>query len=132
MDEGGYPFSEIAIIYVMKSSDRVPGIHVPHSIGKTLEQKGILQHWISEDYRAKRSYDITTNKVTVSTIHSVKGFDFACVFVIGMDWMEPGRWTEAQIQKLAYVAITRARQQLFVPYCFENDLIQKMQVHMGK
>lgn len=72
------------------------------SIDPTLERTGAknvskLDHavwdeffadWISEDYRAKRSHDVTTEKVTISTIHSVKGFDYACVFVLGLDALE--------------------------------------------
>ena len=125
-DGQGYPLSEIAVLYAMKTPERLPGAHVPHLFGSALESRGILHHWISEDFRAKQSYDITTNKVTISTIHSVKGFDYACVFVIGLDWLEPGRWTQDQIDRLACVAITRARQHLFIPYCFRNHLIRKM------
>jgi len=44
----------------------------------------------------------------------------------GLDWLEPGRWTEKQIDKIAYVAVTRARQRLFIPYCIENSLIQRI------
>jgi len=68
------------------------------------------------DYRAKSSYDVTTQSVTISTIHNVKGFDYACVFVIGLDWLEGTRCTEEQIRNLTYVAITRARARLYVPF----------------
>jgi superfamily I DNA/RNA helicase len=92
-----------------------------------LGKQGILADWISEDYRAKQSYDVTTEKVTISTIHSLKGFDYACVFVLGLDALEPGiPWTDEQIRKLAYVALTRARERLFIPYCEENDLIRRL------
>jgi superfamily I DNA/RNA helicase len=65
--------------------------------------------------------------VTISTIHSVKGFDYACVFLLGMDWLTPSsRWTEEQIRKLAYVAVTRARERLFIPYCSGNELISRI------
>ena len=37
---------------------------------------------------SKKSYDITTNSVTISTIHSTKGFDYACVFLVGIDLLE--------------------------------------------
>jgi superfamily I DNA and RNA helicase len=122
----GYPLSEMAVIYTMKSPDHGAGINLPRLLEKALEKKGIIHNWISEDYRAKRSYDITTNSVTISTIHSVKGFDYACVFLLGLDWMEPGRWTEEQIHKLAYVAVTRAREQLFIPYCSRNELMSRL------
>ena len=88
------------------------------AIGKALDKMGILHNWISEDCRAKRSHDVTTA--------SVKGFDYACVFLLGMEWLDPGRWTEAQIIKLAYVAVTRARERLFIPYSASNNLIRKI------
>lgn len=113
-NEDGYPLSEIAIIYTQKSPDHLPGIHFPDLTIKALEKQGLYCNWIAEDYRAKRSYDVTTQSVTISTIHSVKGFDYACVFVIGLDWLEGTRWTEEQIRNLTYVAITRARERLYI------------------
>jgi hypothetical protein len=44
---------------------------------KALGNQGIFCNWIAEDYHSKRSYDVTTQSVTISTIHSVKGFDYA-------------------------------------------------------
>jgi hypothetical protein len=115
----GYPLSEIAVIYTKKSPEQFPGIHLPDLIIQELEKYGICCNWIAEDYRAKRSYDITTQNVTISTIHSVKGFDYACVFVIGLDWLHGGRWTEEQARNLTYVGITRARERLFIPHVFD-------------
>lgn len=126
MEEEGYPLSEIALIYAMKSPEGESGVHLPRLLEKALEAKGILHHWISEDYRAKKLYDVTTNSVTISTIHSVKGFDYACVFLLGLDWMEAGRWSETQRRKLAYVAVTRARERLFILFCRRNGLIAKL------
>ncbi|MCX5826040.1 MAG: ATP-binding domain-containing protein [Deltaproteobacteria bacterium] len=124
--EEGYPLSEMAVIYAMKTPENDPGMNLPLLIGKALDKKGLLHNWISEGYRSKRSYDATTESVTISTIHSVKGFDYACVLSLGLDWMAPGRWTEEQIRRLAYVAITRARVRLFIPYCSGNELISRL------
>jgi len=116
------PLSEIAIIYTMRSPQDDPAMNLPRLLGTILERKGLLYNWVSEDYRAKSSYDVTTDRVAVSTIHSLKGFDYTAVFVLGLDWLSPGgRWTEDQIRKIAYVAVTRAREQLFIPYCRENE-----------
>lgn len=123
----GYPLSEIAVIYTMKCPEDRSEVNLPQLLMGALERKGIIHQWISEDYRAKKSYDITTSSVSISTIHSAKGFDYACVFLIGLDWLEAGkRWTEEQIRKLAYVATTRARERLFVPYCKRNAIIKKI------
>jgi len=125
--EEGYPLSEMAVIYAMKTPEYDPGMNLPLLIGKALDKRGLLHNWISEDYRAKRSYDVTTESVTISTIHSVKGFDYACVFLLGLDWLAPSsRWTEEQIRKLFYVAVTRARERLFIPYRSGNELIIRL------
>ena len=129
-EQVGYPLSEIAIIYTTKSPPDDSGINLPHLLEQSLDEKGIIHSWISEDYQAKRHYDITINSVPISTIHSVKGFDYACVFLLGLDWMVTGRWTEEQINNLAYVAVTRAREKLFIPYCSCNELINRLLSYM--
>ena len=92
----------------------LPDIHFPDLMMKALDKCGICSNWIASDYQAKRSYDVTTQNVTISTIHSVKGFDYACVFVIGLDWFNHERWSEEQIKNLTYVALTRARERLYI------------------
>lgn len=91
-----------------------------------MEKNGILSDWASEDYRAKKSYDITTDSVTISTVHSVKGFDYAAVFALGLDFIDQSRWSEEQACSLAYVAITRARFRLYIPHLFENQIIKDL------
>jgi superfamily I DNA/RNA helicase len=120
---------EIAVLYTMRTPASNPEGIAPALIGKALDAEGILHRWVSADYRAKQSYDITTDSVTISTIHSVKGFDYACVFVFGLDWLEAGdRWTEEQIRKIAYVAVTRARERLFIPWCARTSLMSRISV----
>jgi len=126
-EKENYPLAEIAVIYTMRSPDGDIAMNLPRLIEEALGKKGLMHNWISEDYQSKRSYDVTADSIPISTIHSLKGFDYACVFVLGLDWLVPGnRWSEEQIRKLAYVAVTRAREQLYIPYCRENDLITRM------
>jgi superfamily I DNA/RNA helicase len=101
----------------------------PRSCSLSFDRLGILNKWLSEDYRAKRSHDITSNSttITITTIHSAKGLDFACVFLIGLDAMEPGeRWAREQIDSLAHVGITRARFQLEILYVRKSALILRL------
>jgi superfamily I DNA/RNA helicase len=99
---------------------------LPRMIEKALDARGILNTWVSEDYHSKKTYDITTNSVTISTIHSVKGLDYSTVILLGLDYLKPRGWSEDQLERLAYVAITRARYQLFIPYIEKSNLIQKL------
>ena len=118
-----YPCSEIGIIYTVKAPHDMPDKHVPRMFEKALESRGILYKWASEDYQTKKFYDITTNSVTISTIHSVKGLDFSCVFLVGLDFLEPEKMSWDQMKNLTYVGITRARHRLFIPYLNKTELI---------
>jgi len=122
----GCPYSEIAVLYAMQRPDSADA-PLPDRLENELAARGIMSKWASENHRSKRTYDITTNSVTISTIHSAKGMDFSCVFLIGLDFLEPKGWTEEQINKLVYVGLTRARYQLYIPFINETLLINRLQ-----
>jgi superfamily I DNA/RNA helicase len=120
------PYSEFAILYVKKTPPGDSSLTVPEMIERALASKGIFSNWVSKNYQNKCAYDITTNSVAVSTIHSAKGFDYACVFLIGLDTFDEEKLTADHIERLAYVGITRARYQLFIPYVEKTSVIEKM------
>ncbi len=125
--EKQYLLSEIAILYLTsKVGGEQNTVSLPERIGVALDDKGLIYDWVSQDYRAKKSYDITTDSVTISSVHSVKGFDFAAVFVVGLDMLDQNRWTEEQVKRLTYVAITRARFRMYVPYVTESEIMQDL------
>ncbi len=74
VDSGECPFSETAIIYTVRSPANSPDKHIPRMFEKALEARGNSYDWVSQDYRSKRGYDVTTNSVTISTVHSARGF----------------------------------------------------------
>jgi DNA helicase II / ATP-dependent DNA helicase PcrA len=67
--------------------------------------------------------DRDDERLILSTIHSAKGLEWRCVFVI---WLVDGRFPSAysfttqedleEERRLLYVAVTRAQQQLFLTY----------------
>jgi superfamily I DNA and RNA helicase len=126
VDTDGCPYSEIAVLYAMKYPGDNLKTPLPEMIEKALDSRGIFNNWVSEDYRSKKAYDITTNSVTISTIHSVKGLDYSTVFLLGLDFLEPRDWSEDQLERLTYVTITRARYQLFIPYIKQSELIKNL------
>jgi len=119
------PYSEIAVLYATRRPEAAGG-PLPDQLEDALAERGILSKWASQNYRSKRAYDITTNSVTISTIHSAKGMDFSCVFLLGLDYLEPKGWSEAQINRLAYVGLTRARYRLFIPYVRTSPLVERL------
>lgn len=82
------PYSEIAILYIKKSLTDESTRFLPDKFETAFNSYGILCNWLSQNYQSKKSYDITTNRVAIFTIHSSKGFDFAHVFLIGVDLLE--------------------------------------------
>ncbi len=123
---GDYPASEVAILYASRGAEPQVGLVLPERLQAALEARSVMSRWATQDYHAKRSYDITTDRVTLSTIHSAKGLDWACVIVVGLDSLEAdGRWTEAQVRSLAYVGMTRARHELLIPYRHRTPVIER-------
>ena len=79
-----------------------------------------------------------TNKVSLMTIHSVKGLEFDYVFVIGMEeglfphYNSINEGTNEAIEeerRLCYVAITRARKELWIVNCKKRLLYGQTNVN---
>lgn len=113
-------------MFALKKPDKKRPETLPEMVAAALEKQGILSQWMSERYRSKKAYDIITDRVTISTIHSAKGLDYALVFLFGLDDLTPKGWTEEQIANLTYVGITRARLRLIIPYVHETSQIGKL------
>jgi len=130
IQEGEYQRSEIAIIY----DDKVYGPSrfaydnraLPMRLLKRLEISGIPTTWVSQDVRAKEMYDVTTDRVSLISIHSSKGLDFDLVYLIGMDHIQATEDTKEALISLMYVAMTRAKYRLVIPYVEEAELIERM------
>ncbi|MBO4869730.1 MAG: UvrD-helicase domain-containing protein [Clostridia bacterium] len=78
------------------------------------------------------NYDKTANAVVMMTIHCAKGLEFPTVFLPGMEEgvfpgqqsvNDPGELEEER--RLAYVAITRAKNEIYLIHCSERMLYGK-------
>jgi hypothetical protein len=130
LGQGEYKRSEVAVIY----DDKVYGLDrfaydnraLPMRVHKRLEASGIPTTWVSQDVRAKEMYDVTTDRVSLISVHSSKGLDFDLVYLIGMDRIQPTQLTLAYLSNLIYVAMTRAKYRLVIPYQRETEFIERM------
>ena len=128
--EGGYKRSETALIY----DDKIYGQSrfaydnraLPMRLLKRLEVSGIPTTWVSQDVRAKEMFDVTTDRVSLISIHSSKGLDFDLVYVIGVDHIHTTYATRGTLITLVYVAMTRAKHRLVIPYVEETELIRRI------
>jgi superfamily I DNA/RNA helicase len=93
---------------------------------KKLTSGGIPTKWVSKDVRAKEDFDVTTDRVSLLSIHSAKGLDFDLVYLMGVDRIQPKDDTRDYLTHLLYVAITRAKHRLVIPHVEESEFIMKM------
>ena len=83
------------------------------------------------------SYEGEDDRVTLMTIHSAKGLEFPLVFLPGMDegifpgvrsFMEPTALEEER--RLCYVAITRAKEELYISNAHMRTMYGKINSYM--
>jgi superfamily I DNA/RNA helicase len=130
INKDGFKRSEIAVIY----DDKVYGPSrftydnraLPMRILDTLNSRGIPTTWVSQDVRSKEMYDITTDRVSLISVHSSKGLDFDIVYLVGMDHIRSPGDTKDDLVSLGYVAMTRAKYRLVIPYVEETEFIKRM------
>ena len=134
---------ELESEHTLEADIRLENLNEFKSISKTFEEEsGIasLEEFLNEvslvsDVNEQKNDD--TSKVTLMTIHAVKGLEFDYVFVIGMEenifphvnssFEEEGLEEE---RRLCYVAITRAKKKLYLLNALKRTLFGKTSVNM--
>jgi hypothetical protein len=128
-----YKRSEIAVIYDDKKygtdTFHYDNRELPQRLYNLLEKSGIPTKWVSQDIRTKELFDITTDRVSLVSIHSSKGLDFELVYLIGIDRMIAEKELEDHFTRLLYVAMTRAKYKLIIVYIEETEFIKRMKCY---
>lgn len=102
------------------------GIRIVEKLRSRLDRAGIPNDWISEDREAKSTFDWAADTVKISTVHSSKGMDSPVVIVLGAETFQSVGDDEYDELKLMYVALTRAREVLFVLYSGNEGLVNDL------
>jgi ATP-dependent exoDNAse (exonuclease V) beta subunit len=130
IDQEEYKRSEIALIYDDKiyspEGFAYDNRALPMRILRKLNVSGIPATWVSQDVRAKEMFDVTTDRVSLISIHSAKGLDFELVYLVGIDHIHIKDSTRKDLISLVYVAMTRAKYRLIIPYVQESEMIKRM------
>lgn len=127
LHEAGVPCSEMMVLYASRQYGGLDDL--PLFLQEALAEHGILASLPARDAQSKAGWDITTDSVTISTIHSMKGMDAEAVFVIGLDTLKQGN--APLPDSLAYVACSRARRFLEILYIRETPLVAAMKQAAG-
>lgn len=122
LEKGKYPPQEILILYVKKGASPKDEKYI-QAVLASLEEAGIEYEWITRNQQTKRSFELASAKVKVSTIHSAKGLDFAAVAVVGLSLLPSSPEQEEVERKLVYVGLTRARNQLLITHCKDSQFV---------
>ncbi len=107
--ENGYRYNDIVIVYPRKNIYNQKNI--AKSVKNYFQNKNINLENIAS-FKNKKRFLILDNNVKLSTIHSIKGFEFKVVIIIGIDDM----YINSRNKRLLYIATTRAKEKLFIPY----------------
>jgi len=96
--------------------------------GSTLEDLGTLLEYVALISDVD-TYDAQANAVSMMTVHASKGLEFPVVFIVGMEeGLFPharSAWEDGQLEeerRLAYVAMTRAQDRLFLTCARQRTL----------
>ncbi|QRG86084.1 ATP-dependent helicase [Bulleidia sp. zg-1006] len=90
--------------------------------------------YLEQVFLRSQKYDENVDKVKLMSVHSAKGLEFHTVFVVDMDdGVFPnkkalgGRKGKEEERRLAYVALTRSKEKLFISYTgFSSEFIDEI------
>lgn len=83
------------------------------------------------------AYEESNDKVILATVHSAKGLEFKCVFIVGLEdkyfpiiRADTDSSKIEEERRLMYVAITRAKERLFLTYASQRYMYGKYNISM--
>lgn len=121
---GEYPLSEMAVLIAGGVDGRAEQDRaLAARMVAALEAGGTLAQWVTEDDRSRAGYDITTDRVSVSSVGGIRGLDYACVVLAGLDLLDT---PVERAEELARLGISRARHRLVIPYAVKTPLIERL------
>lgn len=143
LDKSGIK-EELENEHTLEADIRLENLSEFKTITKTFEEEsGIasLEEFLNEVSLVSdvnENKDDNTPKVTLMTMHAVKGLEFKYVFVIGMEenifphvnCIEEKDGLEEE-RRLCYVAITRAKKKLYLINTLKRTLFGRTQVNMA-
>ena len=131
LTSSGY-FDELAEADTVEAAGRLENLH--ELIASTRE-KASVEEFLEEVALQADTDDLgAENQVVLMTLHSAKGLEYPCVFLVGCEegifphsraLIDPAELEEER--RLAYVGLTRARERLYVTHAWQRMLYGQSQ-----
>jgi len=91
--------------------------HFAEALERELVRRNLPAEWVARDFATKSAYDISSDRITLSTVHSAKGMDFHTVILLGAETLPLGSGEpDPHAAALLFTGITRARERVVLPY----------------
>jgi hypothetical protein len=132
IDAGDYRRSEIAVVYDDKiyaedagrDGMRYGSRDFAKALQREMRARGTPARWVSQDYRAKEEFDITTDRVALISLHSAKGLDFDLVYLVLGDSVSE---LDGAARQRLYVGVTRAKHHLVIVYTRKTEVVRALE-----
>lgn len=131
LTNSGY-FDELAESGTIEDAGRLENLH---ELISSTREKANVEEFLEEIALQADTDDLgPENQVVLMTLHSAKGLEFPCVFLVGCEegifphnraLIDPAELEEER--RLAYVGLTRARERLFVTHAWQRMLYGQSQ-----
>lgn len=83
--------------------------------------------WVNQTHDSKAKLDLSEQSIKMCTIESSKGLEFKRVFLVGLDLMPRSKRSIETERRLAYVAMTRAQEELYIPYIKTSSFVEEVE-----
>ena len=120
----GLGLSDVAVLFRLRSQGP--------DLAAALDEAGLAWQMSGEDpLTAADQLDFTADKINLLTMHAAKGLEFKLVFVVGAEEglcpyfspaEEPTAVRQAEERRLFYVAVTRAKDRLYITRALNRRL----------
>ena len=115
-----YAFEDkIGLYQFYKDEDKIRNLQEFYGLIKEFAKKGLsLEEILNELSLESDADNITNQAINIMTIHASKGLEFDYLFVIGFEegFFPLGDADIEEERRLAYVALTRAKKELYLSY----------------
>lgn len=140
LESTGY-VKELQSEKTIESASRIENINELFSVVKefetTNEDKSLSNFLQTASLSTDMDEDAGDDYVSLMTVHSAKGLEFPVVFIVGLEdgifpssrSMDSDEQLEEE-RRLCYVAITRAKEKLFISHCYQRMLYGRTQKYV--